>query len=71
MGAWTADQRLTLISMLSDGLYRPTLRDYQDYKDLVSALAGMGAEFLEANRDKFQTVITQYNDEKPDEEPAI
>ncbi len=75
MGAWTAEERLTLIDMLGDELhlerYNPTLRELIEYQEKVQYLAGETNGFLEAHKEKYATVIERYNTEKPEEEAAL
>lgn len=74
MGAWTAEERLTLIDMMTDELYAegaPGIYAYKSYADRVQHLAGSTNDFLERNRNQYTSVIDRYNDEKPEEESEI
>jgi len=74
MGAWTAQERLTLIAMLGDQLRAkttPNLYNYGFYVERTQHLAGSTNEFLEQHRGFFAAVIERYNREKPDEDAAI
>jgi len=75
MGAWTTEERIELIGLLTHKLYTqgkiPGLPQYRVYECLVRQLATACPEFLELNRRNFADVITQYNAEKPDKKPVI
>ncbi len=75
MGAWTAEERLTLIGMLTDSLYtqskRPGPYEYKGYESRVRQLVICHAEFLEQHRSNFAGAINRYNVERPEGRPAI